>query len=337
MIKNTANWQETGALDYPPDGFIYLQSNETIFKIGEDDLQEAESTHAMTLFEYCMHLPGRQPRQHLLAVHIYRNMVTLIGMDRVAATVSIPFDYAKEPHKLLTFFYRLATSDRESLGYGPSMVPASQDEILSLHESLPNFDNPEQLIRDDKLIYEAFSDAIIHKTSSIWPIYKVTVTDPDGSKHDFLVSKPCTDLPSLYGRGGKGYIAFDLSRKDFVFLKDQWRPETRNMAPEYAVYERMKNRGLTVEDYVATMRCGGDVPRSDKRGDVPGSDKPGGQRTRSQTRLQQPTLARIHCRLVLNEIAHHLSNYTNTRGRVTVVLCALWGMSDRLTSPLSSC
>ena len=280
------------------------------------------------LFEYCMHMFGRQPRQHLLAVHIFRSTVTLISMDRVATTISIPFDYVKEPHKLLVFFYRLATSDRESLGYDPSMVPASQDEILSLCKSLPNFDNPDQLIRDDKLIYEAFSDAIIHKTSSIWPIYKVTVTDSDGSQYDFLVSKPCTDIPSLHGRGGKGYIAFDLDRKDFVFLKDNWRPNTNQIVPEYAVYEKLKAKGLGINEYLATMRCGGDVP------DRVGS---GGQRTRSQKHLKKRTRSRIHCRLVLNEIAHHMSNYASTRGLVTIVLCALWGMFDAIHNPPFLC
>ena len=59
------------------------------FKVNKDGELElpsnAESVRTRgQLFEYCMHMFGRQPRQHLLAVHIHRNMVTLIGMDRVA-------------------------------------------------------------------------------------------------------------------------------------------------------------------------------------------------------------------------------------------------------------
>ena len=181
MIRDIANWRQNGTLSCPPDG----QSDEVVFQISEDDLQEAESAHAKKrrsnfsarrrfmsrtspsvslavikvgyhtpdtsgfklndegelelapsansvkaceqFIECCMHMLECQPRQHLLAVHIFRSTVTLISMDRVATTISIPFDYVKEPHKLLVFFYRLATSDRESLGYDPSMVPASQD------------------------------------------------------------------------------------------------------------------------------------------------------------------------------------------------------------------
>ena len=292
------------------------------FKVNKDGELElpsnAESVRTRgQLFEYCMHMFGRQPRKHLLAVHIYRNMVTLISMDRVAMTVATPFDYVKEPHKLLTFFYRLATSNRDSLGYDPSMVPASEDEIKSLKESLPSFDNPEALIRDEKAIYDAFSDVVTHGTFSIWPIYKVTVTDPDGSQHNFLVSKPCTDLPSLYGRGGKGYIAFDLGRKDFVFLKDSWRPDTDTITSEPAVYNIFKDKGLTAEDHLATMCCGGDVPDSDSSSV---------QRTRSQKRLSKRKPGHIHCRLVLNEIAHHMSNYLDTKNLFTVVLWALCGM-----------
>ena len=221
------------------------------------------------------------------------------------------------PSNATSFFSRLAASNRDSLGYDLSMVPASEDEIKSLKESLPSFDNPEALIRDEKAIYNAFSDAVTHGTSSIWPIYKVTVTDSDGSQHNFLVSKPCTELPSLYGRGGKGYIAFDLGRKDFVFLKDSWRPDTDTITPEYAIYQALRDKGLTAKDYVATMRCGGDVPDRDGTGV---------QRTRSQKGLPKRKLARIHCRLVLNEIAHHMSAYGDSKGLISFVLCALYGM-----------
>ena len=289
------------------------------FKVNKDGELElpsnAESVRTRgQLFEYCMHMFGRQPRQHLLAVHIYRNMVTLIGMDRVAMTVATPFDYVKEPHKLLTFFYRLATSDREFLGCDPSLIPPSQDKALSLYQALPSYKNPEALICDETAIYDAFSDAVTHGTSSIWPIYKVIVTDSDGSQHNFLVSRPCTELPSLYGRG---YIAFDLSREDFVFLKDSWRPDTDTITPEYAIYQALRDKGLTAKDYVATMRCGGDVPHRDGTG---------AQRTRSQKGLPKRKLARIHCRLVLNEIAHHMSAYGHSKDLISFVLCALYGM-----------
>ena len=269
-----------------------------------------------TFIECCMHMLRCLPRQHLLAVHISRNMVTFIGVDRIACTVSIPFDYVKEPRKLLTFFYRFATSNREFLGYGPSMVPLSQEKNLSLYQSLPSFGNPERLICDDKAICDTFSDVVTHKTSFIRSIYEVTVTDPDRSQHDPLVSQPCTDLPSLYGRGGKGYIVFDISRDDFVFFNDSQCPETGTITLKSAVYEELRDKCLAVEDYVATVHCGGEVP---------GRDGTGVQRIQSQKRLSKRKLGRIHCRLVLNEIAHHMSNHGDAYGLITVVLCALCG------------
>ena len=42
MIRDIANWRQTGTLGCPPDG----QSDEIVFHIGEDDLQEAETAHA---------------------------------------------------------------------------------------------------------------------------------------------------------------------------------------------------------------------------------------------------------------------------------------------------
>ena len=118
---------------------------------------------------------------------------------------------------------------------------------------------------------------IIHKTSSIWAIYKVAVTE---------------------------------------FLKDSWRADIGTITSKSAVYEEFRAEGLTAQKYLATMHCGDDIPDS-------GS---GVQRTRSQKHLPKQKLGRIHCRLVLNEIAHHMSNYFDTKNLITVVLCALHGM-----------
>lgn len=272
------------------------------------------------LFEYCLKILRRQHRQFLFAVHIYRNMATLIATDRVSASATIPFDYVKEPLKLLTFFYRLAESEPSALGYDPTVTPATQDEIEILKSFLPPKSVSEFPRTNANLIHDAFGDALEHKDLSLWPIHKVVVASeeegqPAAISH-FLISHPCTPMSSLYGRGVKGFIAFDLEKHDFVFLKDGWRPDSESIHAEWKVYERLKKRGLTKADFVATMRCGGDVPNT------MGS---GAQRTRSQKLLKGLTLARIHCRLVLNEIAHPLSRYQTALELISVLQCALFG------------
>lgn len=92
------------------------------------------------LFEYCISIFGRQSRQHLFAVHVFRNMVTLLAMDRVNVTAAVPFDYVKEPLKLLTFFYRLALSDSSALGFDPITTLASDKEKAILYDFLPVVD-----------------------------------------------------------------------------------------------------------------------------------------------------------------------------------------------------
>ncbi|KAK7689574.1 hypothetical protein QCA50_007366 [Cerrena zonata] len=272
------------------------------------------------LFEYCMTIFGRQPRQHLFALHICRNMATLVVMDRVSVSATIPFDYVKEPLKLLTFFYRLALSDSSALGLDPTMTLASDADKAVLADFLPVVDRSKELEGDDVLIHEAFSDSRTNGALSIWPVYKVTVTSKEEdntiSTSNFLISKPRTSIPSLYGRGNKGYIAFDLEKHDFVFLKDSWRADSPDIHSEVEVYKKMQEAGLTQDDCVATMRCGGDVP-------IDGGSAM--QRTRSQKLLKKRALGRIHCRLVLNEIAHHMSNYDNSRQMVFIIQCAFYG------------
>ena len=130
----------------------------------------------------------------------------------------------------------------------------------------------------------------------------------------------------FHGREGESYITFDLSREDFVFLKDNWCPDTNKIVPDYAIYEILKIKDPGLDKYFATMCCGGDVLESVRTG---------GQRTRSQKHMKKGTRVRIHYRLVLNEIAHHMSNYMDTHGLTTVVLCALHGMFDSFAfSPL---
>lgn len=308
------------------DGFRVDKTGKLILPDGVDSIRTRGQ-----LFDYCTTIFGRQPREHLFALHIYRNMATLVALDRVSASVAIPFDYVKEPLKLLTFFYRAAKSDLSALGYDPTMTPASEDEIAMLYESLPDCDKEDDLTPDEQAILQAFRDVRIHGPRSIWPIYKVSVTEKKKdnvvSTHEFLVSKPRTKTPSLYGRGSKGYIAFNLERHDFAFLKDSWRADAPKIRPEFEVYKRMEERGVTQEHYVATMQCGGDV-----RGDTDS----GVQRTRSQKLLTKATSARIHCRLVLNEIAHPLSTYVTSSHLVSLVLRALFGMLISLLSCMYS-
>ncbi|KAK7689575.1 hypothetical protein QCA50_007367 [Cerrena zonata] len=272
------------------------------------------------LFEYCLAIFGRQSRQYLFAVHIFRNMVTLLAMDRVSVAATIPFDYVEEPLKLMTFFYRLALCDPSALGLDPTMTLASKEEKAILYESLPDISVlPEDLEGDMKVIHQAFLDPRTNGDLSIWPVYKVTVTSEEEdntiSTSEFLISRPQTSPPSLYGRGGKGYIAFDLEKHDFVFLKDSWRADSPYIHSEVKIYEEMRKAGLTNKQFVATMRCGGDVS-------IEGGSKI--QRTRSQKLLKKRALARIHCRLVLNEIAHHISNYTHSSELIFIMRCALY-------------
>ena len=116
--------------------------------------------------------------------------------------------------------------------------------------------------------------------------------------HAFLVGAPrhCTRSPT--GRGGKGFVAYDLDRDQCSFLKDYWYAISDSVHPETEVYQRLNATGVR---YVATLVAGGDVGRS------PDSK----QETLTQNYLPEEggPCARRHHRFVVEEIGRPLETY----------------------------
>ncbi|OSC97007.1 hypothetical protein PYCCODRAFT_1399542 [Trametes coccinea BRFM310] len=92
-----------------------------------------------------------------------------------------------------------------------------------------------------------------------WPRYRLEVGD---EKRLFLVGKPIWTASWLFGRGTRGYIALDVKKRRFVFLKDCWRP----------YYEATKSEGewLEILNRAGTNATKINVPTLVTHGDVAG-------------------------------------------------------------------
>ena len=138
-------------------------------------------------------------------------------------------------------------------------------------------------------------------------------------KRTYLVGRPVSFHNSPIGRCTRGYVAWDVEQGDKCFLKDQWRPYTRNATPEWKIYQRLYDRGVA---HIATCIAGGDVgPRGRA------------QQTITQTYINnlkpegrnKSLVPRVHCRLVTKEIGRSLETYTNSEELFTACSHALIG------------
>ena len=130
--------------------------------------------------------------------------------------------------------------------------------------------------------------------------------------HAFLVGYPrhCTRAPT--GRGGKGFVAYDVDRDRCSFLKDYWYDTSNSVHPETEVYQRLQAKKVP---HVATLVAGHDVAS---------------QETLTQNYLMEEgrPSGRRHHRFVVEEIGRPLETYKTARQLCLAVLCALLGETD---------
>ncbi|KIP08662.1 hypothetical protein PHLGIDRAFT_126863 [Phlebiopsis gigantea 11061_1 CR5-6] len=252
----------------------------------------------------------------------------------------------KDPHHLFNFLYSLAyvgtantSTVRQRQGYDISAQLAPVADIKHLKAYNP-----------DNFYLRGYRDFMLNKGSqAAYPIYKVYCQALDWAEENegqstrrttraaaknklkaFLIGRPVTTQCSLTGRCTKGFVGFDLQEKRMCFIKDSWRPLAPRVHPEWEVYKRLKERG--VSKFIATAIAGGDVPGDD-----------GPQLTQTQEYLAsvpQP-VQRSHCRLVTREVGRSLGTYDNSAELLAVVYNALrahrsaWELAEILHRDIS--
>ncbi|EPQ50662.1 hypothetical protein GLOTRDRAFT_82201, partial [Gloeophyllum trabeum ATCC 11539] len=129
--------------------------------------------------------------------------------------------------------------------------------------------------------------------------------DPDTEPRYFLVGKPHAPTTGLTGRATRGYVAWDLSDRRLVFLKDCWRVKT--LAKEGDTIEKLNKAGI---ESVPTLLYHGDVA-----GQVTVSPNYWKDRALAVNKMK----SHVHYRLVVKEIGCHLDDFTNSRELVKVI------------------
>ncbi|KAI9069641.1 hypothetical protein FKP32DRAFT_1616900 [Trametes sanguinea] len=110
-------------------------------------------------------------------------------------------------------------------------------------------------VDEDPRVFKYVRDQFRESLKHDWPRYKLEVGQGE-DKRIFLVGKPVWTAFWLFGRGTRGYVAFDVKTRRFVFLKDCWRPFYQGVDPEGRYLELLneeasKDRRLRVPVVIA--------------------------------------------------------------------------------------
>ena len=281
--------------------------------------------HRMT--EYVSEVLNRQFLVFVFTVFVCGDFAWLLRWDRAGLIVSEPFNLLQQPYLLHDFLYRFAGMDDVQRGRDPSVMFASKEETTRMR-SFNSFKTDYEK--------EAFEATLkTHSEGPRWPVYKVMVPEDDmisaadlvrGEKstqdnrgsfsgprlREFLIAQPHFMSTSVVGRGTVCYIAYDVSDDRLVFIKQYWRLDSPTHHPEGEVYMRLHSKKV---QFIATLIAAGDVRPI-------GEDA---QRTRTQEFLPGSPAKLIQYRLIVEEVATPLSNYSDSQELVGVIYHAILG------------
>ncbi|KZT68372.1 hypothetical protein DAEQUDRAFT_727941 [Daedalea quercina L-15889] len=286
--------------------------------------------------EYVAMLFRRQHRLHVFTLFICKGQARVICWDRAGAVVSTPIDFEKDPSLLHKVIWRYSRMDQVQRGFDPTVTLATENEIKDMR-ACP---------APDEWVAKCRNDALGQPG---WPVYKIMMRRKDripqqdlkpinpsipledvasaddclsadeegGAKYAcFIVGMRYFASSSPTGRGTKCYVAYDVSRKRLVFLKDYWRSVITSSTPEGEVLTDLRTKGV---QNVPTPIAAGDV--------LDGADKIQETRTHASLsqdeRTQRSWPVQRHYRLVMKEVCRPLALHETPADLVTIIYDAL--------------
>ncbi|KAL4252369.1 hypothetical protein ABKN59_004888 [Abortiporus biennis] len=219
--------------------------------------------------EHTSAIMERQHRTHLLSVVTVTNMARFLHWDRGGVVVSKPIAFDEDLTSFIKFFYRFARMSPEDQGEDLSVLKPSDDDMKALKDfetkQLPDLvENHREFFKEAFLtntakfpVVKIELDKMSYSSSS--PPSQIRRSDVPAEKMHLLIGAPRTNAYSPFGRGTKGFIAFDLEEKRLKFVKDCWRYDGDTYHPELDTYYRLKTRIKGPTTGLAMADGGGDV------------------------------------------------------------------------------
>ncbi|KAJ8473117.1 hypothetical protein ONZ51_g8074 [Trametes cubensis] len=275
------------------------------------------------LIQYSREVFNHQHRVFVYSISIQRNQARFLRADRNGMLASEQFDYLQNPQPLWRFLYLFAKMSASQRGHDPSALLASEDEtelFRGLWSTYPGI-GKNQVLRQHlrnaaSSGWRIYALHIQSKWSSPDEALDTTRTTKKSTVHRLLVGKPAVMTASLKGRGGKGFVAYDLEDKVVVWVKDAWRTIGKNISSEFDIYMRLLE--TRKDKFIPTLLAGGDVINSPCAAEAAAECEDQAEHTESESDQWQATITenwtkvgfqRRHYRLVIKEICRTLLEF----------------------------
>ena len=264
-----------------------------------------------------------QHRLFAFSLVICGKRARFIRWDREGVVASVGIDYSQHPELVIEFLRRFNQLTDEQRGLDPTATPATPEQVEMFESAVEKI--------DIKYLKLSVGDR------GIYPRFSLEVCNPNKTRSRYIVGKALDYDLGLVGRCTRGYLALDLSTKKCVFLKDVWRPDVSGVKPEHVWYKRLIKAKVP---HLVDFKHGSDVVPSvppchyhgtPALGDTKTTGRRGAQRglTHRLVGLFDPPdsllRGRIHYRFVQRELCRPLSEFTNSKHLVLVVLHSLKG------------
>lgn len=217
------------------------------------------------LTEYVAHTFAYQHRTALFLFLINGDKMRATRWDRSGTVFTEAFDYTQHRDLLRDLLWGFSRLSPRAQGLDYSVTPLFPNDddyctMTKLAEANKNdISEEEGTIVDPELkapyVFKYVRDAFAASIEGDAPRYRLAIPTPTGNRF-YLAGKPHIVAAGMSGRGTRGYVAWDLTGKRFVWLKDAWRPIYDNVATEGSVLRTLN--GLGVRN-VPTYVCDGEL------------------------------------------------------------------------------
>ena len=268
-----------------------------------------------------------QHRLFAFSLVICGKRARFIRWDREGAVVSAGIDCSTDHELVIEFLQRFNQMTAEQRGLDPTATPATPEEIEAFESAVAN-------VQIDSLKHSVGNQAT-------HPRFRLEIRDFADEVTQYIVGKALDYNLGVVGRCTRGYLALDRSTNKPVFLKDMWRPDVGGVEPEHVWYEKLTAANIP---HLVKVKHGSDVVQStlapipNYHGTIPLNHTETTSRQWAQRGLthrlvdlfgsSQPKLqGYVHYRLVQTELCRPLSEFTNSKHLVLVILGSLKGLN----------
>jgi hypothetical protein len=297
----------------------------TELKIDEEQDDDLESHVKWTdtaydicgqLVAYATHLHHSQFRVFSFGVVIFGDMGRLLRWDRSGVIYTESFKWKENPDTLFEFIWRLNFLSAAQCGYDTTvtLIPKDDNEAKAALSALKTYKGLENVEESDLFKFHVYDDRA-----------------PDKQPRGYITTRAVWHTEALFGRSTFGYIAYDVSGSNLVYLKDFWRTDLPDIQKEGDVYRELHDAQVP---NIPALGPAGDVPLSP---DDATTTPLAVQRTRAQDYVKGSGLGHewcpgrphvyplVHYRLVLETLGRPLNTFKSTRQLCEAIRDAIQG------------